>query len=177
VQASRTLFLGNLTYEVTEKDIRRVFERYGKLGGVEIKRPADGATPYAFIFYSVCMHTRVCARVYVCVQTVKQALEAKKIENDRPLRDGQPRVRVGWGKSVPCQRLWVHGLGEWVNEEQLFREFDRYGVIDKVDYAPPADHAYITFDSIQSATDACNAMKNFELGGKDRKIRVDFALP
>ena len=109
------------------------------------------------------------------LQTIKQALEAKKIENDRPLRKDQPRVRVGWGKSVPCQRLWVWGLGDWTSEELLFREFDRYGVIDKVDYKQGDEHAYITFDSIQSASDACAAMKNYALGGQGRVIRVDYA--
>ena len=47
----------------------------------------------------------------------------------------------------------------------------------QVDFDREGDKAFITYDSIQSATDACKAMKGFPLGGKDKTIRVDFACP
>ena len=70
-QASRCLFLGNLQQvqsvliissilslqDVTEKDIRRVFERYGGIGTLIVMRPNE-ATPYAFITYDVCRMQR-----------------------------------------------------------------------------------------------------------------------
>ena len=59
----------------------------------------------------------------------------------------------------------------------LYREFDRYGVIDKITYPENSGYAFITFDSIQNASDAFKAMRNFPLGGRDRKLRVDFAAP
>ena len=37
--ATRTLFLGNLYYEITEEEIRVHFERFGVIEDVDIKRP------------------------------------------------------------------------------------------------------------------------------------------
>ncbi|WKY03889.1 hypothetical protein Q1695_005115 [Nippostrongylus brasiliensis] len=157
--ATRTLFVGNMPSDIRESEIRKVFERYGKIEDIDIKTPANTDAAYAFVMF----------------QTLDQAMEAKHAEHDRAIRHGTARCKIGYGKSQTSRRLWVSGLGSWTNAEALAKEFDRYGPIEKLEYEDGAEFAYIRFADTNAATDACRAMKNFPLGGRDRCIMVDFA--
>src|SRR5699024_9566712 len=49
-KSTRTLFVGNLEVTITEPDLRRIFERYGVVEDVDVKRPPPGqGNAYAFI--------------------------------------------------------------------------------------------------------------------------------
>uniref|UniRef100_A0A1I7X7C0 RRM domain-containing protein n=1 Tax=Heterorhabditis bacteriophora TaxID=37862 RepID=A0A1I7X7C0_HETBA len=157
--ATRTLFVGNMPSDIREYEIRKVFERYGKIEDIDIKTPANTDAAYAFVMF----------------QTLEQAMEAKHEEHDRPIRQGTSRCKIGYGKSQTSRRLWVGGLGSWTSADALAKEFDRYGPIEKLEYDDGAEFAYIRFGDTNAATDACRAMKNFPLGGRDRCIMVDFA--
>ncbi|KAK6030509.1 SPOC domain protein [Ostertagia ostertagi] len=122
--ATRTLFVGNMPSDIRESEIRKVFERYGKIEDIDIKTPANTDAAYAFVMF----------------QNLEQAMEAKHGEHDRSIRPGSVRCKIGYGKSQ-------NG----------------------------AEFAYIRFADTNAATDACRAMKNFPLGGRDRCIMVDFA--
>ncbi|KAL3982182.1 RNA recognition motif family protein [Acanthocheilonema viteae] len=157
--ATRTLFVGNMPADIRESEIRRVFEKYGKVEDVDIKTPPETNAAYAFVLF----------------QTLEQSMNAKANEHDRPIRAGTTRCKIGYGKSQPSNRLWIGGLGPWTSAEYLAKEFDRYGLIDRLDYEEGADFAYIRFTDQNAAMDACRAMKGFPLGGRDRCIIVDFA--
>ncbi|VDK67430.1 unnamed protein product [Onchocerca ochengi] len=166
--ATRTLFVGNMPADIRESEIRRVFEKYGKVEDVDIKTPPETNAAYAFVLF----------------QTLEQSMNAKANEHDRPIRPGTTRCKIGYGKSQPSNRLWIGGLGPWTSAEYLakalfpllsLQEFDRYGLIDRLDYEEGADFAYIRFTDQNAAMDACRAMKGFPLGGRDRCIIVDFA--
>ncbi|PIO59258.1 SPOC domain protein [Teladorsagia circumcincta] len=122
--ATRTLFVGNMPSDIRESEIRKVFERYGKIEDIDIKTPANTDAAYAFVMF----------------QNLEQAMEAKHGEHDRSIRPGSVRCKIGYGKSQSG-----------------------------------AEFAYIRFADTNAATDACRAMKNFPLGGRDRCIMVDFA--
>ncbi|CAB3405993.1 unnamed protein product [Caenorhabditis bovis] len=157
--ATRTLFVGNLPCEVKERELRHVFENYGKIEDIDIKTPLSADASYAFVMF----------------QTVNQAIEAKHNEQDRTIRAGGPRMKIGYGKSQISRRLWVGGLGSWCDRSLLNKEFDRYGLIESIEYTPNDEFAYITFEDTHAAQDACRAMKGFALGGRDKCIMVDFA--
>ncbi|MFH4978591.1 hypothetical protein AB6A40_005300 [Gnathostoma spinigerum] len=157
--ATRTLFVGNMPADIREFEIRRVFEKYGKVEDVDIKTPKEANAAYAFVLF----------------QTLEQSMNAKLNEHDRPIRPGGTRCKIGYGKSQPSNRLWIGGLGPWTSAEYLAKEFDRYGLIDRLEYQEGADFAYIRFTDQNAAADACRAMKGFPLGGRDRCIIVDFA--
>ncbi|KHN81809.1 Putative RNA-binding protein 15B [Toxocara canis] len=157
--ATRTLFVGNLPADIRESELRRVFEKYGRVEDVDIKTPPETNAAYAFILF----------------QTLEQSMNAKASEHDRPIRPGTSRCKIGYGKSQPSNRLWIGGLGPWTSADYLAKEFDRYGLIDRLDYEEGADYAFIRFADQNAAMDACRAMKGFPLGGRDRCIIVDFA--
>ncbi|ETN74929.1 hypothetical protein NECAME_12626 [Necator americanus] len=157
--ATRTLFVGNMPSDIREYEIRKVFERYGKIEDIDIKTPANTDAAYAFVMF----------------QTLEQAMDAKHGEHDRAIRPGTVRCKIGYGKSQVSRRLWIGGLGSWTSADALAKEFDRYGPIENLEYEDGAEFAYIRFTDTNAATDACRAMKNFPLGGRDRCIMVDFA--
>ncbi len=156
--ATRTLFVGNLPGNIRESELRRTFEKYGRVEDVDIKHPHEpSGAAYAFVMY----------------QNMDQSQLAKYNLSDQ-LVAGQ-KCKIGYGKPTKSPRLWVGGLGPWTSLESLEKEFDRYGAIEKIEYSRGGNHAYVSFASIDAASEACQAMKGFPLGGRDRCIRVDFA--
>lgn len=157
-RANRTLFLGNLDIGVTETDLRRVFDRFGVITEVDIKRAARGqSSTYGFIKFEN-LDMAHCAKV---------AMSGKIV--------GHNPIKIGYGKPTPTTRLWVGGLGPWVPLNALAKEFDRFGTIRTIDYRKGEMWAYIQYESLDAAQAACSHMRGFPLGGPDRRLRVDFS--
>lgn len=159
-KATRTLFVGNLEVTISEAELRRIFERYGVVEDIDVKRPAPGnGNAYAFIkFLNLDMAHR--GKVEMSGQYI-----------------GKFQCKIGYGKATPTTRIWVGGLGPWTSLSHLEREFDRFGAIRKIDFVKGENHAYIQYDSIDAAQAACQEMRGFPLGGPDKRLRVDFADP
>ncbi|XP_067124678.1 RNA-binding protein spenito [Centruroides vittatus] len=159
-KATRTLFVGNLEVSISEVELRRIFERYGVVEDIDVKRPPPGqGNAYAFIkFLNLDMAHR--AKVEMSGQYI-----------------GKFQCKIGYGKATPTTRIWVGGLGPWTSLSHLEREFDRFGAIRKIDFVKGENHAYIQYDSIDAAQAACQEMRGFPLGGQDKRLRVDFADP
>ncbi|KAI1294960.1 putative RNA-binding protein 15B [Halotydeus destructor] len=159
-KATRTLFVGNLEVTITDADLRRIFERYGVVEDIDVKRPPPGqGNAYAFIkLLNLDMAHR--AKVEMSGQYI-----------------GKFQCKIGYGKATPTTRIWVGGLGPWTSLSHLEREFDRFGAIRKIDFVKGDNHAYIQYDSIDAAQAACQEMRGFPLGGQDKRLRVDFADP
>lgn len=158
--ATRTLFIGNLDYNISEHEIRSIFEAFGPIDEIDIKRPQRGqGNAYAFLkYFNLDMAHRA-----------KVDMSGKYI--------GRFQCKIGYGKITPSSCLWVGGLGPWVNHETLESEFDRFGVIHRIEWPHGKNYAYVVYDNVDAAQAALNEMRGFSLGGKDRKIRVDFADP
>lgn len=159
-KATRTLFVGNLEVTISDQDLKRIFERYGVVEDIDVKRPPPGSgNAYAFIkFLNLDMAHR--CKVEMSGQYI-----------------GKFQCKIGYGKCTPTTRIWVGGLGSWTSLTHLEREFDRFGAIRKIDFVKGDNHAYIQYDSIDAAQAACQEMRGFPLGGPDKRLRVDFADP
>ncbi|KAL0279623.1 UNVERIFIED_CONTAM: hypothetical protein PYX00_001138 [Menopon gallinae] len=156
--ATRTLFAGNLEINISEEELRRIFERYGIVEDIDIKRPPPG-TGNAFAF--------------VRFQNLDMAHRSKVELSGQYI--GKFQCKIGYGKATPTTRIWVGGLGQWTSIPQLEREFDRFGAIKKIDYIKGDSSAYIQYDSIDAAQAAVKEMRGFPLGGMEHRLRVDFA--
>ena len=157
-KASRTLFVGNLEPNVTTQELRRIFEPYGYVEDVEIKRPthSHGST-YAFVkFLDIDVAAR--AKSYVDGQYI-----------------GRNACKIGYGRSMATTRLWVGGLGPWTGIDELTREFDRFGAIKFIDFQKGNNYAYILYDSLDAARVAAREMHGYPLGGPSRRLKIDFA--
>ena len=157
-KATRTLFVGNLETSISSQELRRAFERFGAVLDVDIKRPARGqGNTYAFVKFAD-LDVAAKARVDMQGEII-----------------GRNRVKIGYGKSQQTTRLWVGGLGHWTSIVELEREFDRFGAIRQIDYEKGDDHAYILYDSLDAASVAAREMRGFPLGGRERRLKIDFA--
>ena len=156
-RATRTLFVGNLEHSITKEELMRIFDHYGAIDEIDVKRPPNGVPAYAFIKYLE-LEAAACAKNQMFGRDIK----------------GRP-IKVGYGKTLPSPRLWVGGLGSWCNVDLLTREFDRFGALRQVTYIKGDRHAFVEFESIDAASAAHAEMRGFPLGGPDRKIKIDYA--
>ncbi|CAG9785422.1 unnamed protein product [Diatraea saccharalis] len=70
-------------------------------------------------------------------------------------------------------RVYVGGLVEGIKKEDLEREFDKYGKLNSVWVAlNPPGFAFIEFENMQEAEDACSAMNGFEMLGATLKVEL-----
>lgn len=159
-KATRTLFVGNLDHVISDTDLKGIFEEYGIVEDIDIKRPAKGqGNAYAFVkFINLDMAHRA-----------KVAMSGEYI--------GKFQCKIGYGKVSPSTCLWVGGVGPWIRTETLEREFDRFGAIHRIAWPQGKNYAYVLYDSIDAAQAACQEMRGFHIGGSDRRLRVDFADP
>jgi len=76
--------------------------------------------------------------------------------------------------------LGVFGLSLYTTERELDKEFSKFGPIAKITVVLDGKtgrsrgFAFVTFEKVEDATEARNAMADAELDGK--KIRVDFSI-
>ncbi|XP_051027962.1 msx2-interacting protein isoform X2 [Acomys russatus] len=115
-KATRTLFIGNLEKTTTYHDLRNIFQRFGEIVDIDIKK-VNGVPQYAFLQY--CDIASVCKAI-------------KKMDGEYL---GNNRLKLGFGKSMPTNCVWLDGLSANVSDQYLTRHFCRYGPVVKVDFA------------------------------------------
>ena len=72
-------------------------------------------------------------------------MDAQKKMTDKTIRkSGDKKFKIGFAKAQISRRLWVGDLGSWTTKEMLEKEFDRFGLIDEVDYRDRDKYGYIT---------------------------------
>ncbi|CCD62180.1 RRM domain-containing protein [Caenorhabditis elegans] len=158
-EATRTLFVGNMPSDVKEREIRHVFEEHGKVEEVDIKTPINTDAAYAFVMF----------------QTVDQAIQAKAEEQDRPIRAGGSRMKIGYGKSQVSRRLFVGGLGSWCDKEILQKAFGEFGFVENIDYDHGQPYAYVVYENTHTSQEACRSLRGACISKGNHPIMVDYA--
>ncbi|KAE8594753.1 hypothetical protein XENTR_v10019784 [Xenopus tropicalis] len=115
-KATRTLFIGNLEKTTTHLDLHNLFQRFGEIVDIDVKK-VNGVPQYAFLQYSD-------------IGSVCKAI--KKMDGEYL---GNNRLKLGFGKSMPTNCVWIDGLSSNITEQYLTRHFCRYGPVVKVDFA------------------------------------------
>lgn len=155
--ASRTLFVGNLSGDITEGELYKLFSKFGTVVQIVVKSPnLPGNCAYAFVSFS----------------NVDIGYRAKKELSRKPV--GDPPFKIGFGKTAISPKIHVGGLGPWCSNYQLWSEFDRFGVIKSLNYNPGCSSAQILYSTPDGAEAAVKTMRGYPLGGSDKRIRVDF---
>jgi len=158
VNATRTLFAGNLELNITEEEMRKIFGRYGRLVDIDIKRPPPGTgNAFAFVRY----------------ENLDMAHRAKVELSGQFI--GKFQCKIGYGKANATPKVWVGGLGTWCSESLLWKEFDRFGAIKSIDYVKGENEAHVLYEMVDAAQAAVQEMRGFPLGGPDKRLRIDFS--
>ncbi|KAG8431492.1 hypothetical protein GDO86_018552 [Hymenochirus boettgeri] len=153
-KATRTLFIGNLEKTTTHLDLQTLFQRFGEIVDIDVKK-VNGVPQYAFLQYSD-------------IASVCKAI--KKMDGEYL---GNNRLKLGFGKSMPTNCVWIDGLSSNVTEQYLTRHFCRYGPVVKVVFDRFKGMALILYNEIEYAQAAVKETKGRKIGGND--VKVDFA--
>ncbi|ESN91188.1 hypothetical protein HELRODRAFT_182160 [Helobdella robusta] len=155
--ATRTLFIGNLDYEITAEELATIFGRYGIVEDIDIKRS------------TLQMHSSVYA--FIRFVNLEMARRAKAEMSGQYIRKFQ--CRIGYGKHVPSNCLWVGGLGPQTTREDLDKCFGSFNPL-KVEWSPGRYYAYIIFGSLEQATSVLNTLQGHEIN-PGCFIRLDYS--
>ncbi|XP_013914800.1 PREDICTED: msx2-interacting protein-like [Thamnophis sirtalis] len=112
-KATRTLFIGNLEKTTTCDELCNIFQRFGGIVDIDMKR-VNGIPQYAFLQFSD-------------IASVCKAI--KKMDGEYL---GNNRLKLGFGKSMPTNCVWLDGLATSLTDQYLTRHFCRYGPVVKV---------------------------------------------
>ncbi|XP_054857337.1 msx2-interacting protein isoform X2 [Eublepharis macularius] len=153
-KATRTLFIGNLEKTTTYHDLRNIFQRFGGIVDIDIKK-VNGVPQYAFLQY--CDIASVCKAI-------------KKMDGEYL---GNNRLKLGFGKSMPTNCVWLDGFSTNITDQYLTRHFCRYGPVVKVVFDRLKGMALVLYNEIEYAQAALKETKGRTIGGN--KIKVDFA--
>ena len=154
-KATRTLFVGNLEKDITNDQLKQHFKVFGEIIEMDIKK--QGTSTYAFIQYS-----DICS--------VVKAMRKLDGEN---LGSSTNRIKLGFGKSMPTNCVWIHGIAEQTNEKTITRQCSRMGPIVSLFVDRQRCNCLVTFDSIEIAQLALTDLKGRSLN--NRRMQVDFA--
>ncbi|XP_033609160.1 protein split ends isoform X5 [Cryptotermes secundus] len=153
-KATRTLFIGNLEKDVTPSELRKHFEQFGEIIEIDIKKQGV-VSSYAFCQYS----------------DIASVVKAMRTMDGEHL--GNNRIKLGFGKSMATNCVWVDGIADTVSEKYLNLQFNQFGNITHVTVDRERGHALIYFEQIPYAQNAVREMRGVLLRG--RKLQVDFA--
>ena len=155
--ATRTLFIGNLDFDIRAEELQMVFGQFGYIEDIDIKKSNGhmGGSVYAFIrFLNLEM-----------AQHAKYEMSGKLI--------GKHNCRIGYGKHVPSNCLWVGNIGPNVSREDLEKCFASFNPV-KIHWSHGRQFAYIVFSSLEVASSVLNSMQAFEIFPGNH-LRLDFS--
>ena len=156
--ATRTLFVGNLEQDITERELRDLFGPYGRIESVDIKLQRSTGTAYAFVKFL----------------TINDAINAKNDMHGRQY--GEFRLKIGFGRGSPSAKVWIGNLTSYADMSEVRHQLDRFGLIRRVDYVNGDNHAFVHFDSLDAAQAAVSALSGFRMRS-GKPVKIDLSRP
>lgn len=155
---SRVLFATNVDPTKSEGDLRDIFESFGPIEDVEIRKVSTEFSSALIKFSSM-----------DCAYKAKTATNGKYL--------GNLRCRLNYGKVNTSRRLWIGGLGPLTTMLRLEDEFGKFGNIINLDYISGRPYAYIEYESANQAQFATLHLRGKIVAEAERRIRIEFVDP
>uniref|UniRef100_UPI00358E3B8B RNA-binding protein 4B-like isoform X1 n=2 Tax=Myxine glutinosa TaxID=7769 RepID=UPI00358E3B8B len=147
------IFVGNVPFQATNKELRDLFEQYGRVTECEIIKE------YAFVH----------------MEKADEADEAIKNLNRFRLHGAQLNVEISRGrpKMVPpgATKLYVANVASDVTNLELRAKFEEYGIVAECDIVK--DYAFVHMEREEDALEAIRRLNNSEFKGK--RIQVELS--
>ncbi|XP_046673537.1 protein split ends isoform X3 [Homalodisca vitripennis] len=153
-KATRTLFIGNLEKDITAPELRKHFDQFGEIIEIDIKKQGSNSS------YAFCQYCDIGS-----VVRAMRTLDGEHLGNNR--------IKLGFGKSLHTNCVWVDGVAESVTEKYLSLQFSQFGPVSHVAIDRSRGHALVFYDQIAFAQSAVKEMRGVAVRG--RKLQVDFA--
>ncbi len=183
MREERKLFLGGLSLETVEKDLRKHFIQFGQIVDVQVMRDKDKGTSRGFGFIT-----------FACSFMAEAAVEHKEhVINERTITPqfatpDKPRIK----KTIPeleaqldndCRdkrSIFVGALKDNISEDDLVKYFSGYGkvlramkIIDK-ETRVKKTYGFVDFADYGVVRKVMNVTKHFIQG---KRIRVELSRP
>lgn len=184
-----TLFIGNMSWGMTEELLKSEFEEFGEIVRVNIVTDRDSGRSKGFGYVE-----------FTDADMAATALEAKAgamvdgralnvdFSEGRKNRDNNPRDfsakradKFGDQRSPPSNTLFLGNLSFDCTNDIVMETFSEYGEVGRVSLPTDRDSGnlkgfgYVDFSTVEEATAALEALNGIDLAG--RRIRVDYAGP
>ncbi|VDM17327.1 unnamed protein product [Hydatigera taeniaeformis] len=154
-KATRTLFVGSLEPDITESEVREAFERYGIVEQIDVKHPSSSHA-YAFVRFA----------------NVDMAVVAKTKMGGNCVRSYH--CKIGYGKPLISNVLYISGLDNWRDAEELECFLNQFGTLVKLDWQFRQNFATAVFQNTEVAEEVNQQLKALALRYPDRRLMVDF---
>ncbi|VDD75367.1 unnamed protein product [Mesocestoides corti] len=154
-KATRTLFVGSLEPDITDSEVREAFERYGVVEQIDIKHPSSSHA-YAFVRFV----------------NVDMAILAKNKMSGNSVRSYH--CKIGFGKPLISNMLYISGLDNWRDAEELECFLNQFGTLVSLDWQYRQNCATATFQNAEVAEEANQQLKALALRHPNRRLMVDF---
>ena len=148
--ASRSLYISGLDSTITEQMVTKLFKPFGSLESIELKNGS------CFVNY----------------KNVDMAYMAKLSLNNKMV--GKTPMQIKYGKVKVTSKIWVGGIERHVSKDDLYDEFDRFGVIERIEFKKGGDCASIRFETEAAALEAVKQMKGYLMAGTGTRLKTDF---
>ncbi|KAJ5078424.1 trivet isoform i [Anaeramoeba ignava] len=148
-----SLFVGDLTPNETEENLKKIFGNFGEVSEVKIKRDPQTHNSLGYGFVTMKNH--------------KDALNAKEKLHGEEL-NGR-KIRIGWAEQHT--NLFIGDLDSSVTDEQLRKIFSKFGPIyEHETFVKNGKYGFVRFKHAAHAKKAKNEMNGQKLGS--RPIRI-----
>uniref|UniRef100_A0A7S1N7C3 RRM domain-containing protein n=1 Tax=Eutreptiella gymnastica TaxID=73025 RepID=A0A7S1N7C3_9EUGL len=160
------VYVGNLPYDFRDRDLERIFDKYGPMEECVVRSKAGSRSAFGFITF----------------KDDRDADDALKLDGENVAggrlvverrRESRPETRHGGSRST----LFIGNLHESVRESELRREFETAGPIKdiRMGFRRSADgrqHAFVDFEDARDAEEAYSRFRDLRFEGL--RCRIDF---
>ncbi|KAL7634791.1 UNVERIFIED_CONTAM: hypothetical protein RMT77_015168 [Armadillidium vulgare] len=168
----RKLFIGGLDYSTTDESLKDYFEQFGEIVDVVVMKDTKTKRSRGFGFVAF-------SRAYMVDEAQKRRphkIDGRSVDTKRAVpRDEISRPEA----SVTVKKLFVGGLKDDVDEEDLFEEFSQFGTVVAVSIPTEKDSkkkrgfAFVEFEDYDAVDKAC-VKKDITV--KNKRVDVKKAL-
>ncbi|KAL9431790.1 hypothetical protein AB3S75_026898 [Citrus x aurantiifolia] len=148
---SSNLWVGNLSADTTDADLKELFGKFGALDKVT----TYSSRSFAFVYF----------------KRVEDAKAAKDALQGSDFR-GNP-IKIEFARPAkPSKHLWVGGISQTVSKEELEEEFLKFGNIEDFKFLKDGNTAFVEYSRLEDAAEALKNINGRQIGGE--QLRVDF---
>lgn len=189
--ASKTLFVGSISWNVDEDWLQREFSEFGELTGCRIvtDRESGKSKGYGYVDFATEAEAAKALEAKNGADLDGRSLnvdfsvprDSTNTNGTRPERVNARANKFGDSASVPSDTLFVGNISFEATAELIQETFAEYGNITRVslptdfETQAPKGFGYVGFTSIDEAKAALEALNGADIAG--RPIRLDYAAP
>lgn len=181
----KTLFVGNLSWNVTEDWLQQEFEYFGKVEGcrIVIERDTGRSKGYGYVDFEKAADAAKAHKEKAGTELDGRTMNVD-FANSKPSNDQrQESRRKQYADEVgdPSDTLFIGNLSFGADQDTLTTTFQPHGTIlgvripTRPEDGKPKGYGYITFSSVDEAKDALEQLQGHYVNG--RPVRLDFSQP